>query len=48
LDPPIISETSRASKLKLKTQLDVVKYSLWYKNFTIRGNPEGVGPPKVN
>jgi len=29
LDPHIISETTRARKLKLKTQLDVVKYSLW-------------------
>jgi len=27
-DPHIISETTGASKLKLKTQLDVVKYSL--------------------
>jgi len=28
-DPHIISETTGARKLKLKTQLDVVKYSLW-------------------
>jgi len=28
-DPPIISETTGARKLKLKTQLDVVKYPLW-------------------
>jgi len=27
-DPHIISETNGARKLKLKTQLDVVKYSL--------------------
>ena len=27
-DPHIISETTGARKLKLKTQLDVVKYSL--------------------
>ena len=27
-DPHIISETTGVSKLKLKTQLDVVKYSL--------------------
>jgi len=26
-DPPIISETTRARKLKLKTLLEVVKYS---------------------
>jgi len=29
LGPPKISETSRARMLKLKTQLDIVKYSLW-------------------
>ena len=28
LRPPIISETTGARKLKLETQLDVVKYSL--------------------
>jgi len=28
LGPPIILETTGARKLKLKTQLDVVKYSL--------------------
>ena len=28
LDPHIISETTGANKWKLKTQLDVVKYSL--------------------
>ena len=34
--------------LKLKTQLDIVKYSLWVKNFYARGRPGGVGPPSVN
>ena len=29
LEPPIISKTTGAIKLKLKTQLDLVKYSLW-------------------
>jgi len=30
--------------LKLKTQLDIVKYSLWYEDFSARGRPGGVGP----
>ena len=34
--------------LKLKTQLDIVKYSLWVKHFSARGRPGGVGPPSVN
>ena len=35
--------------LKLKTQLDIVKYSLWVKkNFSARGRPGGVGPPSAN
>jgi len=34
--------------LKLKTQLDIVKYSLWVENFYARGRPLGVGPPSVN
>ena len=33
LGPVKISETTRATMLKLKTQLDVVKYSLWVKKF---------------
>ena len=33
--------------LKLKTQLDIVKYSLWAQNFYARGRPGGVGPPSV-
>ena len=36
LGPPIISETTRARKLKLKTQLDVVKYSLLVQHFPAR------------
>ena len=31
LKPPKISETTRARMLKLKTQLDIVKYSLYVK-----------------
>ena len=35
--------------LKLKTQLDIVKYSLYHeKKFSARGRPGGVGPPSVN
>ena len=34
--------------LKLKTQLDIVKYSLWAQKFYARGRPGGVGPPSVN
>jgi len=34
--------------LKLKTQLDVVKYSLYVKNFSARGRAGGVWPPSVN
>ena len=38
LGPPIISEPTGARKLKLKTQLDVVKYSLRvHKNFPMGG-----------
>jgi len=33
LGPPKISETTRARMLKLKTQLDIVKYSLWVQKF---------------
>jgi len=33
LGPPIISETTGARKLNLKTQVDVVKYSLWVQIF---------------
>jgi len=34
--------------LKLKTQLDIVKYSLYVKKMCARGRPGGVGPPSVN
>ena len=34
--------------LKLKTQLDIVKYWLWVKKFLRKGSPGGVGPPSVN
>ena len=35
--------------MKLKTQLDIVKYSLYVKkNFSARWRPGGVGPPSVN
>jgi len=34
--------------LKLKTQLDIVKYSRWVKKFSDRGRPGGVGPPSVD
>ena len=34
--------------LKLKTQLDIVKYSLWVKKNSPLGDPGGVGPPSVN
>jgi len=33
LEPPKISVTTRAKMLKLKIQLDIVKYSLWVKIF---------------
>jgi len=45
LGPPKISETTRATMLKFKTQLDIVKYSLWVKKISPLG---GVGPPSVN
>jgi len=34
--------------LKLKTQLDIVKYWLWVKKILRKGRPGGVGPPSVN
>jgi len=33
LGPPKIFESTRARMLKLKTQLDIVKYSLWIQKF---------------
>jgi len=37
LGPPDISENTRARMLQLKTQLDIVKYSLWVKKFSATG-----------
>jgi len=34
--------------LKLKTQLDIVKYSLWVHKFLRNGASKAVGPPSVN
>jgi len=45
LGPPIVSETTRAKKLKLKTLLKVVKYSLRVQIFFSLG---GAAPPNVN
>ena len=47
LGPPKISETTRARMLKLKTQLYIVKYSLYAQKCAL-GGPEGVGPASVN
>jgi len=44
LEPPKISKTTRVRMLKLKIQLDIVKYSLWAQNFYARGRPGGLGP----
>jgi len=45
LGPPIIFETTGARKLKLKTQLDVVNYSLLVPNFfPLGGVQEAQGP----
>ena len=45
LGPPSISEAIRARKLKLKTQLAVVKYSLRVQNFfTLDGVQGDAGP----
>ena len=33
LGPPKISETTRPRMVKLKTELDIVKYSLWVQKF---------------
>jgi len=42
--PPNISETTTATKLKLKIQLDVVKYSLCLQKIPL-GGIQGVQPP---
>ena len=49
MGPPKISETTGGRMLKLKTQLDIVKYSLYVKKkLSARGRPGGVGPSSVN
>ena len=49
LGPPNISESKRARKLKLKTPLDIVKYSpRVQKNFPLGGVQRGTGAPNVN
>jgi len=45
LGPPIISETTRVRKLKLKTPLEVVKYLLLVQKIvSARGNSAVQGP----
>ena len=48
LGPPNISENTRARKLKLKTPLDIIKYSPQVQKFFARGVQRGTGPPNVN
>ena len=43
-----MSETTRGRMLKLKTLLDIVKYSLHEKKLSARWRPGDVGPPGVN
>ena len=43
--PPSISETTGARKLKLKTQLDVVKYSLQVQKIFLLGGVQGMQGP---
>ena len=45
LGPPNIPKSTRARMLKLKTQLDIVKYSLLVKKIFPLG---GIRPPSVN
>ena len=45
LGPRIISETTGVRKLKFKTQLDVVKYSLRVQIFFPSGGVQGVQGP---
>ena len=47
LGPTIISETTTARKLKLKTLLEVVKYSLGVQNFFSAGGVQGVQAPLI-
>ena len=48
VDPPKISETTRARMLKLKTQLDIVKYSLLVKKILRYVASRGRRAPSVN
>jgi len=48
LGPPKISEITGARMLKLKTQLDIVKHSLWVKIFLRKGTSRGCRAPSVN
>ena len=47
LGPPIMSETNRGRKLKLKTLLDVVQYSLRVQFFPL-GGVQGFRPLNLN
>jgi len=49
-DAHVISETTGARKLKLKTQLDVIKYSfrVWFRVQTARWRPRDAGPPNIS
>ena len=48
-NPPNISESKRARKMKLKTPLDIVTYSSGVqKKFPLGGVLGDTGPPKVN
>jgi len=49
LGPPNIPESTRDRMLKLKTQLYIVKCSLWVQKFLRQGAYRGgTGPPNVN
>ena len=48
LGPRIISETTGVRKLKFKTQLDVVKYSLRVQKFFRQVASRGCRAPNVN
>ena len=44
LGPPDISETTRTRKLKFKTPLDILKYSLWVQKTFPLGGVQGAWP----
>jgi len=51
LGPHNISESTRAGMWKLKTQLNIVMYSIWVQNISARERPRRPGsawPPSVN